>query len=146
MDVGELDVLVTPAVNQLVTLYPLVSARPPPSCCHQLGSMASTCGQHRFCGPPVLLWCQLPSPDLRCKACVPQVQGGFNIQRLVGQLKPKLVIPLENANFPSTGPLTKLIWQQETNESLPARLEAAGIKGVRVEQCRPVGEAIDIRL
>ena len=74
------------------------------------------------------------------------MQGGFNIQRLVGQLKPKLVIPLENANFPSTGPLTKLIWQQETNESLPARLEAAGIKGVRVEQCRPVGEAIDIRL
>ena len=74
-----------------------------------------------------------------------QVQGGLNIARLVKRLQPKLVIPLQNAEFPASGPLSKLIWQQESNETLPARLQAANISGVRVEQCKPVGEAMDLR-
>ena len=74
------------------------------------------------------------------------MQGGFNICQLVKRLQPKLVIPLDNGSFPQTGPLAKLLWTQETDDTLPTRLEAADVQGVQVRLCSPPGQAMDIRL
>ena len=75
-----------------------------------------------------------------------QVQGSYNISRLVAQTRPKVVIPLNNNEFPSSGPISKLIWQLESNENLADRLQDAAIQGVRVEQGKAPGQPLELKL
>lgn len=75
-----------------------------------------------------------------------QVQGSYNISRLVAQTRPQVVIPLNNNEFPSSGPISKMIWSLESSENLADRLQDAAIRGVRVEQSKPPGQPLELKL
>ena len=100
-------------------------------------------------GTARLQWCAPPMHTvlvMDTNSRVPQVQGSYNISRLVAQTRPKVVIPLNNSEFPSSGPISKLIWSLESSDNLPDRLEDAAIRGVRVEQAKPPGQPLELRL
>ena len=72
----------------------------------------------------------------------------MNFTKLMGTLKPKVVVPLVNGEFPQTGPLAKLLWEQESNDAdaVSARLRKSNLPGIKVQQCPAVGHPLDITL
>ena len=75
-----------------------------------------------------------------------QVQGSYNIVRLLQQLKPKVVVPLINGAFPSRGTISYLLKEIESADSLSQRLQDANVKGVQVQMPAPVTQAMTINL
>ena len=71
--------------------------------------------------------------------------GARNIVQLLRRLKPKVVLPLINAGFPSEGPLAKAVREEGDVTSLAARLQAEGIQ-CEVKMPAPAGQSIEIAL
>lgn len=63
----------------------------------------------------------------------PLVQGATNIVRLIQQLRPKVVVPLINADFPTKGPLASLLKEIDSPDTLISRLQGAGLADVHVQ-------------
>lgn len=64
---------------------------------------------------------------------------------LLRRLRPKVVVPLINASFPSEGPLSKIIKEEGNIGSLSARLQSEGVD-VEVKMPAPPGQSIEISL
>ena len=72
------------------------------------------------------------------------MQGSTNVVRLLQQLKPKVVVPLQNATFPMKGPLSSLIYEEDSANTLTARLKQANVNGVRVQLPGPTLEPVTV--
>jgi hypothetical protein len=75
----------------------------------------------------------------------PLVLGDINLQRLLQQLRPKVVVPLLNAEIDQEGPLSQLLIERGSTQGLQAQLAAAGI-AARVDFPAPPGESLAIAL
>lgn len=77
----------------------------------------------------------------------PLVMGDMNLQKLLGILKPKVLVPLLNAEIDQEGPLKELILEKGSFEEVKAKLAATG-SGVstRFEFPAPPGESLSIAL
>ncbi len=80
--------------------------------------------------------------------CVPdlQVKGKQNALKLIQTLQPSVVIPLINAQFNQSGPLSKLIHAEGSPEDLQGLLQQHGLQHVMVKMPAPPGKAFDICL
>ena len=80
-------------------------------------------------------------------AAYPLVLGDINLKRLLTLLKPKVLLPLLNAEIDSEGPLSLLMIERGTNkrEDLRRQVEAMGLD-VRVEMPSVPGESFAIAL
>ena len=61
-----------------------------------------------------------------------QVMGKDNVVGLLQRLRPKILMPLVNAEFDSEGPLSKLISEKGSVHELNAVLDREGLSGVKV--------------
>ena len=75
-----------------------------------------------------------------------QVKGKQNALKLIRTLQPSVVIPLINAQFHSSGPLSKLIHTEGSPEDLRGLLQQHGLDGVTVKMPAPPGKAFDVTL
>lgn len=75
-----------------------------------------------------------------------QVKGKQNALKLIQTLQPSVVIPLINAQFHSSGPLSKLIHTEGSPEELQGLLQQHGLDGVMVKIPAPPGKAFDVTL
>ena len=78
--------------------------------------------------------------------CLMQVKGNEEIVRLVGTLKPQVVVPLINAGFHASGPLSSIVSERGSNFQLPEKLQQNSMGHVRVEYPAKSGESKDIVL
>jgi len=75
----------------------------------------------------------------------PQVMGKRNIISLLQRLKPSVYVPLLNASFPMEGPLSKIIVENGSVDTLAAEIRKAGLKtDVRVPA--PPGKSMEVAL
>ena len=76
------------------------------------------------------------SVGLMCKSsdprCRPQVMGKDNVVGLLKRLRPKVFLPLVNAEFDSEGPLSSLISEKGNVAGLPDVLKAEGLTGIEL--------------
>lgn len=79
------------------------------------------------------------------KKVILQVQGKRNIVSLLQRLKPKVLVPLINASFPSEGPLSKIIKEDGDLQQLSRDLKDAGLD-IAIRQPAPAGKSIQIEL
>lgn len=75
-----------------------------------------------------------------------QVKGNEEIIRLIGTLKPQVVVPLINAGFHAAGPLSSIVSERGSNFKLPDKLEQNSMGHVRVEFPAKSGESKQIQL
>ena len=75
-----------------------------------------------------------------------QVKGNEEIVRLIGTLKPQVVVPLINAGFHAGGPLSKIVAERGSNFDLPQKLKDNALAHVRVEFPSKSGDSKRIRL
>ena len=61
------------------------------------------------------------------------------------RLKPKVLVPLVNAGFPSEGPLASIISEKGSLDDLPKRLQAQGIN-VDIRIPADPGKSIEVEL
>jgi hypothetical protein len=82
---------------------------------------------------------------MRCK-CAPQVKGATDNVQLLSLLRPKVVVPLLNAEFDQSGPLADLLQEVGSVAELQATLAATpGLQAVRV--CVPTpGQPMPVTL
>ncbi|KAK9864385.1 hypothetical protein WJX84_001970 [Apatococcus fuscideae] len=76
----------------------------------------------------------------------PLVKGNEEIVRLIGTLKPQVVVPLINAGFHAGGPLSKIVAERGSNFDLPQKLKDNALAHVRVEFPSKSGDSKRIRL
>lgn len=74
-----------------------------------------------------------------------QVTGTRFLPPLLKRLKPKVLVPLVNAGFPSEGPLASVISERGSMDDLPRRLREEGIQ-VEIRVPAPPGESIEVEL
>ena len=72
------------------------------------------------------------------------MKGKQNALKLVQALQPSVVIPLINAEFKQSGPLSMLIHAEGRPEDLQYQLQQQGMQRIRVQMPASPGEAIDI--
>ncbi len=75
----------------------------------------------------------------------PLVQGDMNLQQLLQLTKPKVVVPLMNAEIDQEGPLSQLLIERGETQGLEEQLRSAGMQ-VRVDFPAPAGESMAIAL
>ena len=75
-----------------------------------------------------------------------QVKGKENAVKLVQSLQPSVVIPLINAQFNQSGPLSKLIHAEGSPEDLQGQLQQHGLGHVSVRMPAAPGKAFHIEL
>ena len=76
----------------------------------------------------------------------PQVKGGSGNVPLLRMLRPRVVVPLENAEFDSSGLLADLLAESGGAAQLRAQLAADGeLRGTRVELPAP-GRPMEVPL
>ena len=78
-------------------------------------------------------------------AAYPLVMGDMNLLRLLGLLRPTVLVPLLNAEIDQEGPLSGLIVERGSYEQVKGQLVASGL-GVRMEFPAPPGESLSIAL
>ena len=67
-----------------------------------------------------------------------QVKGATDNSKLLPLLRPKVVIPLLNADFPQSGPLANLIKEEGSVEDLEALLaDTPELRGCKVKVPQP---------
>ena len=66
-----------------------------------------------------------------------QVMGKDNVAGLLRRLKPKVFLPLVNAEFDSEGPLSSLITEKGSVAELPAALKAEGLADIGIVAPEP---------
>ena len=77
---------------------------------------------------------------------VVQVKGKENAVKLIQTLQPSVVIPLINAQFHQSGPLSKLIHAEGSPEDLQGQLRQHGLDHVSVRMPEAPGKAFRIEL
>jgi hypothetical protein len=86
------------------------------------------------------------APDDGCASTGPQVKGGSGNVPLLRMLRPRVVVPLENAEFDSSGLLADLLAESGGAAQLRAQLAADGeLRGTRVELPAP-GRPMEVPL
>lgn len=75
-----------------------------------------------------------------------QVKGKQNAVKLVTTMQPGVVIPLINAQFHQSGPLSKLIHAEGSPEDLQGQLQQHGLGNVKVRMPADPGKAFHIAL
>lgn len=75
-----------------------------------------------------------------------QVKGKQNACKLVRTLQPSVVIPLINAEFKQSGPLSSLIHAEGSPEELQGQLQQQGMGQVTVRMPDSPGKAFSIDL
>ena len=75
-----------------------------------------------------------------------QVKGKENAVKLVETLQPSIVIPLINAQFHQSGPLSKLIHAEGSPDDLEEQLRQHGMKNVSVRMPAAPGKALSMAL
>ena len=75
-----------------------------------------------------------------------QVKGKENAVKLIQTLQPSIVIPLINAQFHQSGPLSKLIHAEGSPEDLQGQLQEHGLGHVSVRMPAAPGKALQIDL
>lgn len=75
-----------------------------------------------------------------------QVKGKENAVKLIQTLQPSIVIPLINAQFHQSGPLSKLIHAEGSPEDLQGQLQEHGLGHVSVRMPAAPGKALHIDL
>ena len=73
-----------------------------------------------------------------------QVKGKQNALKLIETLQPTVVIPLINAEFHSSGPLSKLIHSEGSPEDLQGLCKSHGLSHVHVRMPEAPGKQFDI--
>ncbi|DBA80412.1 TPA: hypothetical protein ACH3X2_007349 [Trebouxia sp. C0005] len=76
----------------------------------------------------------------------PLVKGKQNALKLIQSLQPSVVIPLINAKFHQSGPLSKLIHAEGSPEDLQGLLQHAGLQHVKVRMPAPPGKSFAVTL
>ena len=71
--------------------------------------------------------------------------GKDNVVGLMKRLRPKVLLPLVNAEFESEGPLSKLISEQGSVQSVEPVLQREGLGNIRLVVPEP-GKTVDIDL
>ena len=75
-----------------------------------------------------------------------QVKGKENALKLIKSLQPSVVIPLINAQFHQSGPLSKLIHAEGSPEDLQELLQHNGLQHVRVRMPAAPGKSFAVTL
>lgn len=75
-----------------------------------------------------------------------QVKGKENALKLIESLQPSVVIPLINAQFHQSGPLSKLIHAEGSPEDLQGLLQHNGLQHVRVRMPAAPGKSFAVTL
>ena len=78
-------------------------------------------------------------------AAYPLVMGDMNLMKLLGLLRPKVLVPLLNAEIDQEGPLSGLILERGSYEDAKAKMAASRIDA-RFEFPAPPGESLSIAL
>ena len=76
----------------------------------------------------------------------PLVLGNDNIERLCRRLRPRVLLPLTNAEFESEGALSGAIRQVGSVQEAERRLPAAGLADVLLKVPAPPGESLCVQL
>jgi len=76
----------------------------------------------------------------------PLVKGKENALKLIESLQPSVVIPLINAQFHQSGPLSKLIHAEGSPEDLQGLLQHNGLQHVRVRMPAAPGKSFAVTL
>jgi hypothetical protein len=78
----------------------------------------------------------------------PLLKGDTDIAALLKLLRPKVLVPLLNAELDQEGSLTPIMSVRGSSESGAVRqvLAAAGLSGVRLEMPAPPGESLALAL
>lgn len=92
-----------------------------------------------------LCWILFNSPSVLCVHEM-QVKGKQNALKLIQSLQPSVVIPLINAKFHQSGPLSKLIHAEGSPEDLQGLLQHAGLQHVKVRMPAPPGKSFAVTL
>ena len=74
-----------------------------------------------------------------------QVTGNRYLPNLLKRLRPKVLVPLINAGFPSEGPLAGAISEKGSVDDLPQRLRQEGID-VNIRLPAEPGKSIEVEL
>lgn len=74
------------------------------------------------------------------------MKGKQNALKLIQTLQPSVVIPLINAEFQSSGPLSKLIHSDGSPEDLRGLLLQNGLEYVTVRMPAPPGKQFGVNL
>uniref|UniRef100_A0A7R9VFK0 Metallo-beta-lactamase domain-containing protein n=1 Tax=Chlamydomonas euryale TaxID=1486919 RepID=A0A7R9VFK0_9CHLO len=75
----------------------------------------------------------------------PVVMGDINLMRLLKQLRPKVLVPLLNAQIDAEGPLSPAVFQRGDVAAVRQQLADAGLS-TRLEMPAPPGETLAIAL
>ena len=84
------------------------------------------------------------APSLSVWTLCLQVKGKQNALKLIETLQPTVVIPLINAEFHSSGPLSKLIHSEGSPEDLQGLCKSHGLSHVTVRMPEAPGKQFDI--
>jgi len=77
----------------------------------------------------------------------PLVMGDMNLKKLLNLLKPKVLVPLLNAEIDQEGPLSQLVINRGSFEDAKKQVAASGDgSAIRVEFPAPPGELLSIAL
>jgi hypothetical protein len=71
--------------------------------------------------------------------------GKRNIISLLQRLKPSVYVPLLNASFPMEGPLSKIIVEDGSIDTLATEINKAGLKTL-VKIPAPPGQSMEVAL
>ena len=78
-------------------------------------------------------------------AAYPLVLGDINLMKLLGLLRPKVLVPLLNAEIDQEGPLAGLIVERGTYDDVARQMKASKLD-TRLEFPAPPGESLSIAL
>lgn len=76
----------------------------------------------------------------------PLVLGNDNIEKLCRRLRPRVLVPLTNAEFESEGALSGAIKQVGSVQEAEARFSAAGLADVLLKVPAPPGKVMRVQL